>query len=331
MRVYICDKVGCEKIIRTEEELYTLIVNDGEEGRELHLCKECLDAVLNFINTASYCKGTVIEEKPKKKMGRKHQIKNEEPKEVVEEPKEIVEEPKEATEGKKNGRITISDKIDSIGGIDKLMESVCRREKSIPEWETELGLSKNSLRTYLSMHKISIKDYADKHNIQLGKDKTEITRLIATKIKEVGLDNLMMQLINKEKTMDDVATEFGIKRSQLNTYFHNNYISVKEYKNRLDTKKKKEANKEKEEYIKNNRDMTLEKLNSKATVNMGMKTVAKGELSSYEENIEVKSGSCFPCAYRDLDSNTCGYTLLTGKSRRGGKGKCNHFVDVNKL
>lgn len=360
MKAYICDIKQCEKIIRNEADLCHIELSSSEEKIALDLCESCFIKVkkfLNKMNTAESIDEIVFREVEAKEDTEEELNLEDKAVEIIEETEEeettveIIEETKkekviketvedkpcdtvkknssEKNSSERTGRKTIAEHIEDIGGIDVLMTAICKKEKSIPEFEAQFGLSKNSLRTYLSMNKISIRDYADKHNLSLGKQSNGVNELIKLRVKEIGLNNILESIVNKERSMEDWAKEIGVTKSQLSYYFHNNYISVRDYK----AKKKKEQLSKADMIIKSDAEIRSEvkKISDKASINMGMRTVATGDMKSFETQIDIVSGSCFSCAYRDLDSNTCGYTILTGKSRRGGKGKCCHFVDVNKL
>lgn len=370
MKAYICDINDCGKIIRDGQELCHVELSGFGENLRLDLCEECyfkvkelilsiqnnskepeIDSEINELynqikkdeassldnlaaeekdntKTEDIVEISIVDDKVITKLGdieieEKHDL--EADKAII----DIHDSCKKAnTKKDSTHRKTIAEHIEGIGGIDVLMTAICKKEKSITDFEEQFGLGKNSLRTYLSINKISVKAYAESHGIQLGRKTSNKNAEIALKIKEIGLDNILESLANKKTTTEQLAKDFGVTKSQLNSYFHTNYISVSDYK-----KKRKQEQKKAESLVNSTVDMAAEikRISDKSSINMGLRTVATCEMKHLEKQIDVVSGSCFRCGYRDLDSNTCGYTILTGKSRRGGKGKCCHFVDVDKL
>lgn len=354
MKVYMCDIAGCETIIKDKKDLYYIELRGADSETKMHLCKDCYEKITDFMYKCKLHKEDKEQLEAIEKLWKDMEIEEKELTEQVDEKQEVVIEDTEQIDEKqeeiadktiieektaavkeelvkksKQHKKTIAENIEEIGGIDVLMTAICKKEKSIPEFEAQFGLSKNSLRTYLSMNKITIKGYADAHGIDMSR-KSVVGVEVHSKIKEVGIENILESLASNEKSMERVAQELGITKSQLSSYFHNNYISVRDYKKQ---KKDKEKAKKIEVILKSDAETReeIKKIHDKSSMNMGMRTVATGEMKKHEKQIDIVSGSCFKCAYRDLDSNTCGYTILTGRSRHGGKGKCCHFVDVDKL
>ena len=160
----------------------------------------------------------------------------------------------------------------------------------------------------------------EKHVTHVGgaKGKRQIEQqTLEDKVRNYGIDKLELEYTTGECSIDELAEKIGVKAASLRVFLSRNNIR-KTRKRNIDAVEK---------------DIATVSNESKADIKGEPKrAILSGkQLEKFETEVEVKSGICLTCAYRNKGDGACDYTLKTGKGRRGGKNRCMHYVNLGEI
>lgn len=160
----------------------------------------------------------------------------------------------------------------------------------------------------------------EKHVTHVGgaKGKRQIEQqTLEDKVRNYGIDNLEFEYTTGACSIDELAEKIGVRAASLRVFLSHNNIR-KTRKRNIDAVEK---------------DIETASNESKADIKSEPKrAILSGkQLEKFETEVEVKSGICLTCAYRNKGDGACDYTLKTGKGRRGGKNRCMHYVNLGEI
>lgn len=152
----------------------------------------------------------------------------------------------------------------------------------------------------------SIDDTADNVIKDINKNSKKTKRLtVNDKIDNYGIERIKSEMESGKKDIDYFSNIFSVTTQSIKRNFKERDIPLKKI-----TKK---------EF----------RLSELKLSNAG--TILHKERKDLEKEIEITNGTCLRCGYRDMKSGHCGYSVLTLKDRRGRKGSCNHFIDLEDI
>lgn len=197
-------------------------------------------------------------------------------------------------------------------GIDKIKQEVESGAKTVKDFAKEFDV--NTLYVSELFHAHDIKSVRTKSTLTSPKKHTKPT--LNDKASEYGINKIREEYESRQKSMEDFCNIFGVKRVTMQKFLSEHGIKIKNRKHTSDTQ-----NKNKETQVKK---IDITKLSSAGTV-------LKRERKDLEQSVEIQSGTCLKCGYRDVVHGHCGYSILTLKDRHGKKSECNHFVDLGDI
>lgn len=156
------------------------------------------------------------------------------------------------------------------------------------------------------------------------KNKTKSKDTLQSKAERYGINKLKREYESGEKSLDYFLNLFEVKESTFRKLLHTNGIRKIKSVNVTKVDKPK---------IDTNNVIVFKKTSknkSKKDINVINAHINK-EMKHLEKMVKVESGTCLKCAYKDKIDGACDYSLITLKDRRGNKGMCNHFIDVEDL
>ena len=158
---------------------------------------------------------------------------------------------------------------------------------------------------------------------------------LQSKAEEYGLERLRREYENGEKSLKEFLDIFGVKEATFRCFLSNNEIKRKSKNNKETKAVNKQSSKDRKQTDKkisaNNVIVFKQgRKSSNRPVNV-INAHVKTEMKHLEKTVKVESGTCLRCGYKDKIDGACDYSLITFKDRRGNKGMCNHFIDLEDL
>lgn len=151
-----------------------------------------------------------------------------------------------------------------------------------------------------------------------------------------GINKLKREYENGEKSVEYFLNHFGIKESTFRKLLHDNGIKKQSKQKIINTVKEKDTavnNKAKTTKVSASSVVVFkQQASSKPKRRIGgINSTLKVERPSLERTVKIENGTCLRCAYKDKVDGACDYSLITLNDRRGSKGMCDHFIDLEDL